>query len=108
VALSGIALVTGGAGFVGSHSAAALGVRERAGEPILTTVGRVVGTTQRLLVLDNCEHLSEEVAALVGPDGPAAVLTGGEGALEDALVQYAQAHGYHPARLANGLMLWLK
>jgi transcriptional regulator with XRE-family HTH domain len=40
------------------HAAAAvLGVRERLSEPILTTLGRTVGTAELLLVLDNCEHL---------------------------------------------------
>jgi predicted ATPase/DNA-binding XRE family transcriptional regulator len=37
--------------------ASALGVRARSGEPILTTVAPTLGNVQRLLVLDNCEHL---------------------------------------------------
>ena len=49
-----------------------------------------------------------DLATLVGSDTPGAVLTGGEGALEDALTAYAQTHGYQPASLANGLTLWLK
>ena len=32
-------------------------MRERPGEPILTTLGTALGTTEWLLVLDNCEHL---------------------------------------------------
>jgi non-specific serine/threonine protein kinase len=45
--------------------AAALGVRERLGEPILTTVGRAQAAAQRLLVIDNCEHLVEACARVV-------------------------------------------
>jgi transcriptional regulator with XRE-family HTH domain len=37
--------------------ATVLGVREQPGEPILTTLFTALGTTQRLLVIDNCEHL---------------------------------------------------
>src|SRR5437588_645355 len=37
--------------------AAVLGVREQPSEPILTTLGTALGATERLLVLDNCEHL---------------------------------------------------
>jgi hypothetical protein len=48
-----------------------------------------------------------DLAALVGRDPPAAVLTGAEGGLEDALTRYAQAHGYRPVRLSNGLTLWI-
>jgi non-specific serine/threonine protein kinase len=49
-----------------SHVVAeALGVRERLGEPILATVGRALATTQRLPVIDNCEHLVEACARVV-------------------------------------------
>jgi hypothetical protein len=51
---------------------------------------------------------SPDLEALVGTDAPVAVLTGAEGGLEVALTGYAQAHGYHPAPLSNGLTLWLK
>jgi hypothetical protein len=51
---------------------------------------------------------SSDLDALVGTDAPVAVLTGAEGGLEDALTGYAQAHGYHPAPLSNGLTVWLK
>ena len=44
----------------------------------------------------------------MGNDVPAAVLTGGEGALDDPLNRYAQAHSYRPARLSNGFTLWLR
>jgi predicted ATPase/DNA-binding SARP family transcriptional activator len=44
-------------GVVAHAVAAALGVREAAGRPIVETVGEVVGTRRLLLVLDNCEHL---------------------------------------------------
>jgi len=49
-----------------------------------------------------------DLAALVGPAGPAAVLTGSEGALDAPLTAYALAHDYHPARLPDGLTLWMK
>src|SRR5262249_4369449 len=49
-----------------------------------------------------------DLAAVVGAAPPGAVLTGGEGAEDAALIAYAQAHGYHPARLSHGLTLWLK
>ena len=51
---------------------------------------------------------SADLNALVGADAPAAVLTGAEGNLEGALIGYAQAHGYQPAHLSNGLTLWLR
>lgn len=51
---------------------------------------------------------SADLDALVGADAPAAVLTGAEGNLEGALIGYAQAHGYRPAPLSNGLTLWIK
>jgi non-specific serine/threonine protein kinase len=44
--------------------AAALGVREQGGEPVLSVLGTVVGTSHRLLILDNCEHLLGACARL--------------------------------------------
>jgi hypothetical protein len=49
-----------------------------------------------------------DLETLVGRDPPAAVLTGAEGGLEDALTGYAQAHGYRPVRLSTGLTLWMR
>jgi len=45
--------------------AAALGVRERPGCPITATLLDVLRRKKALLVLDNCEHLVDEVAHLV-------------------------------------------
>ena len=45
--------------------ARALGVRERPGEPLTDTLAEVLRTKRTLLVLDNCEHLVEDVAQLV-------------------------------------------
>jgi predicted ATPase len=45
--------------------ASVLGVLEQSGEPILTTVLRVLGDQQVLLILDNCEHLLDACAHLV-------------------------------------------
>jgi non-specific serine/threonine protein kinase len=42
---------------VGVTIAAALGLRERPGEPILQTIAHAIGSQRLLLVLDNCEHL---------------------------------------------------
>jgi predicted ATPase len=47
--------------------AAIVGVYEQPGEPLLTTLVRALGTSQRLLVLDNCEHLVEACAQVVEP-----------------------------------------
>jgi predicted ATPase/DNA-binding XRE family transcriptional regulator len=44
--------------------AAALGVREQPGEALLTTLGVALRPTQRLLLLDNCEHLVEACARI--------------------------------------------
>ena len=44
-----------------------LGVAEQLDLPILDVVSRHVHHRSLLLILDNCEHLVEEVAALVGP-----------------------------------------
>jgi len=49
-----------------------------------------------------------DLALLVGRDTPAAILTGGEAALESELTRYAQTHHYRAVRLSNGLTLWLK
>jgi non-specific serine/threonine protein kinase len=44
--------------------AQAVGVRERSGEPVLETLVGALRAGRRLLVLDNCEHLIEDAAAL--------------------------------------------
>jgi predicted ATPase len=44
--------------------AAVLGVRERAGQPVIETLISSLATRTALLVLDNCEHLVECVATL--------------------------------------------
>ena len=43
-----------------------LGIREEPGRPILTTLTEQLKHRQALLVLDNCEHLVDACAALVG------------------------------------------
>jgi predicted ATPase/DNA-binding CsgD family transcriptional regulator len=43
----------------------ALGIRERAGEPLSATLIRVLSRGELLLVLDNCEHVIEVCARLV-------------------------------------------
>jgi non-specific serine/threonine protein kinase len=45
--------------------AAVLAVREQPGQPLLTALITTIGATQRLLVLDNCEHLVEACARVV-------------------------------------------
>jgi predicted ATPase/DNA-binding XRE family transcriptional regulator len=45
--------------------AAAVGVREEAGQPVLTTLIAALRRRRLLLVLDNCEHLLDAGAALV-------------------------------------------
>lgn len=59
--VDGVALVELAAladGDLVTHAIASVfGVRERPDETILTTLGAALGTTERLLVLDNCEHL---------------------------------------------------
>jgi len=47
-------------------TAAALGVHERPGRPLLEVIVDALQTRQLLLVLDNCEHLGDGVARLVG------------------------------------------
>ncbi len=44
--------------------AAALGLREEAGQPIMTTITDFLRTKTVLLVIDNCEHLIEDCAKL--------------------------------------------
>jgi predicted ATPase len=44
----------------------ALGVRERAGEPLIVTLTRALAKRECLLVLDNCEHVIEVCARLIG------------------------------------------
>jgi predicted ATPase/DNA-binding XRE family transcriptional regulator len=46
-------------GLVPHVLASTLGVREKPGQPILTTLVKAIGKTQRLVILDNCEHLLE-------------------------------------------------
>jgi predicted ATPase len=50
---------------VAPRVAAVLGARETAEEQISTTLARVVGQRNLLLVLDNCEHLLDACAQLV-------------------------------------------
>jgi predicted ATPase/DNA-binding CsgD family transcriptional regulator len=45
--------------------AAALGVPERAGEPLVDTLAEALGSRRVLLVVDNCEHLIEPAANLL-------------------------------------------
>jgi predicted ATPase/DNA-binding SARP family transcriptional activator/DNA-binding CsgD family transcriptional regulator len=45
--------------------AAALGVKERPGQPLTVTLGEFLRAKQTLLVVDNCEHLLESTAGLV-------------------------------------------
>ena len=45
--------------------AAALGVKERPGQPLPVTLGEFLRAKQMLLVVDNCEHLLEATAGLV-------------------------------------------
>ncbi len=45
--------------------AAALGVTERATEPVLETLVAALGDARVLLILDNCEHLADACARLV-------------------------------------------
>jgi predicted ATPase len=44
-------------------AAAALGVREEAGRPLVAGLGEAIGPSSMLLVLDNCEHLAAASAA---------------------------------------------
>ncbi|MGN9787724.1 ATP-binding protein [Nonomuraea sp. ZG12] len=50
-------------GFVAQAVASALGVTERPGQTLEDTVARHLGRGRSLLVLDNCEHLVDAVAA---------------------------------------------
>jgi non-specific serine/threonine protein kinase len=45
-------------------AAAALGVREEAGHPLVARLAEAIGPSSTLLVLDNCEHLAAASAAL--------------------------------------------
>ncbi len=51
---------------VGRVVAAALGVREIPGEPLIERLVAFLGPRRALLVLDNCEHLHDASAALLG------------------------------------------
>jgi class 3 adenylate cyclase len=52
--------------FVAGAFAAALNVPQSADRPVLESLKAVLGTFDALLVVDNCEHLLEEVARVVG------------------------------------------
>src|SRR5262245_47816232 len=52
------------AALVPQATAAALGLREQPGYPILETIQEAVHDRRLLLVLDNCEHLVEACAAV--------------------------------------------
>ncbi|NVI85919.1 LuxR C-terminal-related transcriptional regulator [Actinomadura sp. BRA 177] len=56
-------LVPVGEGFVAEAVASALGVTERPGQALEDAVARHLGRGRSLLVLDNCEHLVDTVAA---------------------------------------------
>jgi non-specific serine/threonine protein kinase len=64
VAFVGLALVTDRA-MVPSAVAAAFSLQAQAGEPILKTLTRALSTRRVLLVLDNCEHVSDVCGAVV-------------------------------------------
>ena len=51
-------------GLLGQAVAAALGVREAAGQAVLDTLARALAERRLLLVLDNCEHLLDACAGL--------------------------------------------
>ena len=53
-------------GMVPAAVAAAVGVRERPGQDLANTIAAALRPKQLLLVLDNCEHLVEGCAAVVG------------------------------------------
>ncbi|MEU4930746.1 BTAD domain-containing putative transcriptional regulator [Streptomyces yokosukanensis] len=55
-----------GAEAIGPAIASALGVTRPSGDP-LTAVAHVLGDRRRLLVLDNCEHLTDALADVVLP-----------------------------------------
>lgn len=46
--------------------ASALGVREQAGVPLKQTLSNIVRDKQMLLIMDNCEHLLDSCAMLIG------------------------------------------
>ncbi len=50
---------------VGRAIAVVLGIREQADRPVVETVADVLGGFDALLILDNCEHLLDAVAAVV-------------------------------------------
>src|SRR5215207_3171099 len=63
--------------FVLATIAAALGVRERPGQPLLETLAGVLASKQQLLLLDNFEQVlgaAPEIAALLGACPPLTVL----------------------------------
>jgi predicted ATPase len=51
-------------GLVAQTVATALGVQEESGQPLVATLLRWVGDRRMLLLLDNCEHMVDTVAAL--------------------------------------------
>jgi predicted ATPase/DNA-binding SARP family transcriptional activator len=52
-------------GLIPQEVAGALGVPERPGEPLATTLVEALGNKELLLVMDNCEHLVESAAQVV-------------------------------------------
>ncbi|AGZ39471.1 BTAD domain-containing putative transcriptional regulator [Actinoplanes friuliensis] len=64
VELAGLAAGSGAEALT-AHVAAAVGAREAAGVPIAETLNRHLGSDRALLLLDNCEHVRADVAALV-------------------------------------------
>ena len=52
-------------GLVAQEVANVLGVQEHPGEPLTDTLAKALASKEMLLVLDNCEHVVEEVARLV-------------------------------------------
>jgi predicted ATPase/transcriptional regulator with XRE-family HTH domain len=62
--LADLAALTDPAG-VAAVMAAAVGVREEAGQPLLATLVAALRSRHLLLVLDNCEHLLDACATLV-------------------------------------------
>jgi non-specific serine/threonine protein kinase len=51
-------------GLVAQRVAAALGVREEAGRPIMETLREALGARTLLILLDNCEHLTDACRSL--------------------------------------------
>jgi predicted ATPase/transcriptional regulator with XRE-family HTH domain len=70
--------------FVVPAIAAALGIHEVGGQPLLTTLSRVLAPKQLLLLLDNCEHVlaaAPEVATLLATSPSLSILATSRAAL---------------------------